>query len=617
MSSNKSLINIREDGTVDGRIDGYDQFNYIPSASSSNVKPIVIDSTLSEIAITRNAPLNDGLGTTAVERVLINPVTEQLLTGTVYGNFSMNEQVFQSVITPVLVNGLQLNGVTADEYLPTVGSIGATGEFLGKKAAEFKGSYLDTNTKAAGIRLPSFSSTSFPYMLIEGFMYLEQEPSDNYDPILITRSTDGVSNTTQDSFRLEYDTSANQLQFHFSPASYSGSGYSNVVNVSPVSGVTLDQWHHFAITYLNQGGSAAVMTYWNGTRLFTATGFTGNIKNSSGFVCVGSGASGDKPYKGWLDDIMISAGATTTALRSFQPGATAPVPTDAISSGDYTVYLLSMNGPKGSSIFPCDTQEKVMSTVTYVDRFNGVIGAGNIVRVDDSIVGLSLFSGVCSGHEKTGVCGAAYAFGYNSGAAMYVNNVDHLQPTLVASQRVRNTMVDLTVAYLLGATAMRGFSGASGDFPKLFSRNWGGDTFTFLPVQANIANIRSIYDNIVINGRTANYNISDFEGNVYSMATADIKNLYSDIVSYHSTAVLTGTGIKSAIQGATTAENLNKIAGFTGEGFAVKIAPSIDEVGVLFISPKARATKKTTVPETKYIKDGGKGGLGDEGPLGG
>jgi hypothetical protein len=178
-------------------------------------------------------------------------------------------------------------------------------------------------------------------------------------------------------------------------------------------------------------------------------------------------------------------------------------------------------------------------------------------------------------------------------------------------------MVDLTVAYLLGATAMRGFSGASGDFPKLFSRNWGGDTFTFLPVQANIANIRSIYDNIVINGRTANYNISDFEGNVYSMATADIKNLYSDIVSYHSTAVLTGTGIKSAIQGATTAENLNKIAGFTGEGFAVKIAPSIDEVGVLFISPKARATKKTTVPETKYIKDGGKGGLGDEGPLGG
>lgn len=615
--SNKSLINIREDGTVDGRIDGYDQFNYIPSASSSNVKPIVIDSTLSEIAITRNAPLNDGLGTTAVERVLINPVTEQLLTGTVYGNFSMNEQVFQSVITPVLINGLQLNGVTADEYLPTVGSIGATGEFLGKKAAEFKGSYLDTNTKAAGIRLPSFSSTSFPYMLLEGFMYLEQEPSDNYDPILITRSTDGVSNTTQDSFRLEYDTSANQLQFHFSPASYSGSGYSNVVNVSPVNGVTLDQWHHFAIAYMNQGGSAAVMTYWNGTRLFTATGLSGNIKNSSGFVCVGSGASGDKPYKGWLDDIMISAGGTTTALRSFQPGATAPVPTDAISSGDYTVYFLSMNGPQGSSIFPCDTQEKVMSTVTYVDRFNGVIGAGNLVRVDDSIVGLSLFPGVCSGHELTGISSAGYAFGYNSGAAMYVNGVENLQPTLTEAQRIRSTMVDLTVAYLLGATAMRGFSGSSGDFPKLFSRNWGGNTFTFLPVQANIANIRSIYDNIVINGRTANYNITDFAGNVYSMATADIKNLYSDIVSYHSSAVLAGNEIKNSIQGAGTVENLNKISGFTSEGFAVKIAPTIDQVGVLFISPKARATKKTTIPETKYIKGQLTVQLLDDGFLGG
>jgi hypothetical protein len=245
-----------------------------------------------------------------------------------------------------------------------------------------------------------------------------------------------------------------------------------------------------------------------------------------------------------------------------------------------------------------------MSTVTYVDRFNGVVGAGNLVRVDDSITGLSLFAGVCSGHERTGISGAAYLFGYNTGAAMYVNNVENLQPTLTQAQRIRSTMVDLTVSYLLGATAMRGFSGASGDFPRLFSRNWGGDTFTFLPVQANIANIRSIYDNIIINGKNVNYNITDFEGNVYSMATADIKNLYSDIVSYHSTAVLTGNTIKNEIQSAGTIENLNTIAGFTGEGFAVKIAPTIDEVGVLFISPKARATKKTTIPETKYIKGG-------------
>jgi hypothetical protein len=615
MSSNKSLVYLNEDGTVAARIDGYDQYNYIPSASSSAVKPLVIDSSISEIAVTRNVPLNDGLGTTAIERMLINPVTEQLLTGTVYGNFSMNEQVFQSTVTPVLINGLQLNGVTADEYLPTVGSIGATGSFLGKKAAQFKGSYLDTNTKAAGIRLPSFSSTSFPYMLIEGFMYLEEEPSDNYDPIIITRSTDGVTTSTNDSFRLEYDTSSNQLQFHFSPASYSGVGYSNVVNVSPVSGVTLDQWHHFAITYLNQGGSASVLTYWNGTRLFTATGLSGNIKNSSGFVCVGSGVCGDRPYKGWLDDIMISAGGVTTALRSFQPGLTAPVPTDAISAGDYTVYLLSMNGPSKTSIFPCDNQEKVMSSVTYNDRFNGVIGVGNISRVEDSVTGLTLFGGVCSGHEITGVCSAAYVFGYNSGAAMYVNSVEQMQPTLVASQRIRTTMVDLTVAYLLGATAMRGYSGASGDFPKLFSRNWGGSTFTFLPVQSNVASIRSIYDDITINGKTANYNIADFEGNVYSMATADIKNLYSDIVSYHSIAVVTGMYIKNSVQGATTSESLNKISGFTSEAFAVKIAPTIDDVGVLYISPKARATKKTTIPETKYIKNN-KPGLGEESPLG-
>lgn len=612
MGSNKSLINIREDGIVDGRKDGYDQYNYIPDASSSAVKPIIVDSDLPEIPITRNVPLNDGLGTVAIERVMINPLTEQTLFGTVYGSFSMNEQVFQSTITPVLINGLQLNGVSADEYLPTVGSIGATGSFLGKKAAQFKGSYLDTNTKAAGLRLPSFSSTSFPYMLIEGFMYLEEEPSDNYDPILITRSSDGVSASTQDSFRLEYDTSSNQLQFHFSPASYSGVGFSNVVNVSPVNGVSLDRWHHFAITYINQGNSAAVMTYWNGTRLFTASGFTGNIKNSSSPVCVGCGTQGDRPYKGWLDDVMISAGGITTALRSFQPGATAPVPTDAISSGDYTVYLLSMNGPDRSSIFPCDNEEKVMSTVSYVDRFNGVVGVANLVRVEDSVTGLTLFDGVSAGHAVSGTS-AAYVFGYNSGAAMAVSEIAQVAVALPQVQKIRKNLADFTVSYILGSTAMRGFSGASGDFPKLFSRNWGGNTFSFLPVQAEIASIRSIYDDIIINGRTGTYSIADFEGNVYSMATADVKNLYSDIVSYHSTAVVTGIGVNAAIAGATTAAALNSLQGLSSEGFATKIAPSIDQVGVLYISPKARATKKTTKPETKYIPGKGGDGLLDPG----
>lgn len=601
MSSNKSLVNIREDGTVSGRIDGYDQFNYIPSASSSNVKPLVIDSTIPEIAVSRTVALNDGLGSTASERVLINPLTEQLVSGTVYGNFTLNEQVFQSTITAELINGLQLNGISADEYLPTVGTIGATGIFLGKKAAQFKGSYLDTDTKAAGIKLPAFSTASFPYLLVEGFLYFDSEPSDNYDPIIITRSADGVSSTTQDSFRLEYDASANQIQFHYSTASYAGSGFENIINVSPTNGVTLQQWHHFAITYLNQGGSAAAMTYWNGTRLFSTTGLSGNIKNSTANLCVGCGSSGDKPFKGWLDDVMISAGGITTALRSFQPGATAPVPSDPLSSGDYTVYHLSMNGPMGSSIFPCDNEEKVMSSLSYVDRFNGVVGVANITRVENSVTGLTLFEGVCSGHDVSGAS-AGYLFGYDSGAAVIVGQVEQLK-TFTERKQVRSNLADFTVSYLLGATTMIGASGASGDFPRFFSRNWGGTTYTFLPTQANVANIRTIYDDIVINGRTGSYTISDFAGNLYVVATADIKNLYSDIVSYHTTAVITGTAIKNAIAGATTSQNLNKIAGFTSEGVAVKIAPTVDSVGVLFISTKARATKKTSIPETKYIKN--------------
>lgn len=601
MTNIKSLINIKEDGTVDGRIDGYDPYNYIPAASSAAAKPLVIDATLPEIPVTRNVPLNDGLGTVAVERVVINPLTEQLLSGNVYGTFTLNEQAFQSMITPTLINGLQLNGVSANEYLPTVGTIGFTGSYLGKKAAQFKGSYLDTNTKAAGIRLPAFSTTNFPYFLLEGFVYLESQPSSNYDPIIITRSANGTVNNSQDSFRLEYDTSANQIQFHFSPESYKTSaGYANVINVSPSGGVTLNQWHHFAITYLNSGGSASVFTYWNGIRLFTVSGLSGNIRNSTASVCVGSGVSGDRPFKGWLDDIMISAGGITTALRSFQPGETAPVPNSPLSSGDYTVYHLSMNGPMGTSIFPCDNQEKIISSVSYVDRFNGVVGTANTVRVQDSITGLTLFEGVCSGHDVSGAS-AAYVFGYDSGAAMIVTNVNQLK-TLNESKQVRSNLADFTVSYLLGATAMRGICGSPGDFPKLFSRNWGGLTFTFLPTQANVANIRTIYDDIVINGRTGSYTIADFEGNLYSVVTADIKNLYSDVVSYHSSAVVTASAIKNTIAGATTSQNLNKIVGFTSEGYAAKIAPTVNSVGILYISPKARASKKTNTPELKFLK---------------
>jgi hypothetical protein len=97
-----------------------------------------------------------------------------------------------------------------------------------------------------------------------------QSTPTGYDHIILTRSADGVNNSTNDSFRLEYDTSSNQIQFHYSDSSYASAGYRGIVNVSP-SGITLNEWNHFAIAWSTQGGSAAIKTYWNGTSLYSAS----------------------------------------------------------------------------------------------------------------------------------------------------------------------------------------------------------------------------------------------------------------------------------------------------------------------------------------------------------
>lgn len=611
---NKKLLILGSDGRVVQTINGYDIYSFNPVSFSQNVTPLVVDQGLNSTVVNAGFLLPDG--TTGTQPTEISPVTEQLVTGSVTGTFALNEQVYQSQYIPQIVNNLVLNGTTATEYNPTVGSIGVSGPELGNRAAKFYGSYLDLNTKAAGIKLPSFSTTSTPYFLISGFAYFESTPSGAYDPILVTRTQDGVNNSTNDSFRLEYDNSSASIQFHFATSNTSSAGLPYILNVCPANGVTMNEWHQFAVAYSNQGGSACASSYWNGVRYNQYTGISGSIRTSTAPLMLGSGVSGDKPLKGWLEHIMISAGGSTLALREFTHGATAPTDPEAQTAGDYTIYALSMNGPLGSSLFPCSNTKRVVGSASFVDQYTNTVGVSNIIRENTSVHGVTLFTGVNGGFTGSDSSGnAGFLFGNDSGACMNISSVTSTISTVEDGRKIRGSLIDHTIAFLTGSTMMRGTCASPADFPTLFagpSGSFSGRTFSFLPIYANVSALRSIYDDIIIFGRTLSYNLSDFEGNMYVFSTGGVKNLYSDVVAYHSNAYSLGSAVKSTIASTPTLTALTSISGISAEGAVRKLAPQITNNAYLYLDGKSRISKKTAVPEKSVAED-----LGDSGPLGG
>ena len=611
----KNLIRIDENGTATTLATGYSVIGFDPSVYGNNV--FIVDSDISSPVSLGTAPqatavlpffstpisvgsgvssfsINSDLQQTssvASASVVVFPLAEQKIDGTGYGTFTPTELVFQSTIQPTVINYLSLGGVTATDYNPTIGTIGATGSFLGSRAAQFKGSYLDTDTVAAGLSLPGF--TSAEYFLVSGWLYMESSPTSAYDPIVITRSPDGVSGSTSDSFRLEYDYSSSRFQFHFSTnANTTSSGFDHTMNASPV-GVTLNEWHHFAVAYTNAGSSAAVSSYWNGNRVQKYTGATGTIRNTNSSVYVGCGGSGKKPFKGWIDDLVVSTGTTLEALRGFQHGSTAPVPSVHQDAGFYTVYYLSMDGPLGTSLFPCDTTNKMCSNVAA--QTGSLYVYGNI-GVTSSRMWTPALSGVCGGHAPHGAS-AGYIFGYDSGACWVPSAVTELSSGLTAAKQYKKDLADYTLRYYLGLT-MYGISGASGDFKNLFSGSTYPSSFVYTPLESNLNYLKNIYDSIVVAGSTANISIADANGIYYTFATAAAVNLYKDVLAYFNGAVSQFTTVNSTIDSQASFTTLKLISGPTGSALVSKLAATGNES--LFISPISTVTKTNRSPENYW-----------------
>lgn len=605
--STKKQVFLNKNGEVIQTNLAFDLSSYDLSGYT-NRQNLVVDQTLPDVNVsyseTQSVPGADGTsGQTSrvsTKTVQVNPLTEQILTGTVNGFFETNEQVFQSTITPTIVNNYAVAGICLGTFIPSIGSIGVCGG-IGVRAGKFKGTALDSaGQKAAGILLPPFTtSASTPYFMLEGWVYLESEPSNNYDPILVTRSADGVNASTNDSFRLEYDSGNNQFVFHFADSSNGSSGYNvSNLNVCPVDGATLNQWHHFAVMWGRTGGATACMAYWNGA-FYGSIAVTGHLRNSTSPVMVGSGRSGDYPFKGWMEDVHMRMGGVSLALGDYAlMGATAPVVYEQDYAGDYTVYLLSMNGPQDTSLFPVDNLCRVTGTISFRDESNGVIGTSLVCREDSDVLGLTLFDGVCGGFTASGGT-AAYLFGYNSGGCMVVSSVQQIQG-LSGNKDVRRNASDYTSYYLFGVTTMQGSTTNREDFPYLFAGGWsGGNTFSFLPIQSNVNWLRNLYDNIVVAGYTGNTVIGDYNGTQFNFITADVKNLYSDVVAYQSAVNQLRTSLNASVTGSSTHSGLRAVLGVSAHALR-KIVPTVGQIGSVYVTPKAKISG-TATPEGKNL----------------
>jgi hypothetical protein len=448
----------------------------------------------------------------------IAAVSEQVLSGSAYGVFNANEICFQSNITPEVFNFYAVNGVTVAEYTPTVGSIGAsTTTIAGQRALKFKGTYQDIpSVRAGGLKVPGgYSLSACPYHLVSGHIYLDQSLPSAYDPVLFSLCRSITAGSTQDSYAMVYENGSSRLKFNFSTSADSSSGFVNSMNASPV-GITLNQWHHVASAFYYDGVSASVATYFNGSRVATiSAASSGYLRSTNEPFCMGSDQYGNHPWRGWVDDWIISGGNTLAALRGFTQGTGASLPIRHQEAGDYTVAYLSMDGPAGTSFVPCDRGRRVAACVDGFDRF------GNL----------------------------------------YVSSVE---------------VDDFSVH---------------------------GYTFTFKPSQDQINQIKYLYDDITINGRTASYFLEDTSGNLFTFSTGGIKALYTDIVDYHAIALSSANSLKTRISGSTQSAQLKRIDGITNEQMVFKLAAFADKNSSVYISTKSKLTGSFREPETVLLTD--------------
>jgi hypothetical protein len=568
-----------------------------------------IDPATGEPRIFAGIPPAAGSTTIAAQynTVELPNISEQKLAGTPYGTLLPGEVVFQSNRRAEVFNNYTVNGNVVSEYTPVIGTVGAcSGTVVGINALQLKGTYLDLPAIAAGgLRVPGgYSLENCNYHLISGHLYLQSGLPSSYDPVLCCVCESITAGSSMDAYAVVYDNTSSRLQFKWTTnASPTYSGFEHSVNASP-QGITLNQWHHLAVAYYFDGVSTSVATFFNGTIVASSSGNSAKLRTTNRPFCIGSDQYGNRPFRGWVDDWIVSGGATLDALRGFTFSGGATVPSQRQDSGDYTVFYLSMDGPSGTTFAPCDTDRKIVAVLDVQD-VEGNCYVSMVEREDGSTHGVPLYSGICGGFQISGVCGSSFLFGYKSAAALKVNSVEQLLTIdEERSQRERNS--DLSYRLLLGGSRMYGTLGKTGDFSSLLllaGTGFSGGTFTFIPVQTNINALQYLRDDIVNNNLNGTYYLQDSYGTAFSFNTAGVKALYADVLRYHSSSSNSNSYLKTTLQASSDFSVLKATRGYTTDQLLFKLSALADKNPVVYISAVSKITGKYINPERARYTD--------------
>lgn len=464
-----------------------------------------------------------------------------------YGLYQFDEPIEQSVTRPGV-------GVGAANSKPIHDT---TKKKFGISSAKFYGNMGVVGTTGGRITLPGLtvpSATQNIFIMDMFFNVTTGDLNPAANQTLISKRPEPTGGSTIDNeFLLYFDGGAGKLRFSFLQTGQTGA-FSNTFDIATISAITLDEWHHVAIT--NRGGSY-MNGYFNGNRTGTAGAVT--LYPGGSTYSIGGDVLGSNAFMGNVDNlrIIIAASGGATGYEAYYSGSTYPVPTaeSDLSDNGEVRYLCTFNGVQGSSLFVTRTPSRA---------------AGKASRWDNDgrlFVRAATAYGTCDGFTASADYG--YPHGMSSGAAWVPATIDSTGLTLSSSKQIQEDATDYNFITVLQTplAGSGGYSGSNNPFVRLFgfTGNSGGnvnfygptgatqDYFSIVPAKeviTSLANWVTAYTIGAAIGLT--YAMTDVGGTLHSFTRNDTKNLYMDLYGWYNRREQELGDTKALIKAATT-----------------------------------------------------------------
>lgn len=216
-------------------------------------------------------------------------------------------------------------------------------------------------------------------------------------------------------WKIGYDSSAGFLQFAWQTYGTSA-GYNRSQNIVSTAGMTLNQWHHVAVSMVRNATVSVgylLSGYFNGINVFSqgVTLLETPEVRYDNPLYIGNNPQGTESYEGYIDSLrMIHSGVTTGIFGStgygFLPygSGSLGVPTLQGFDRDSSVaFTMNFNGPDGSNVFFAESTEYIAGSVIAKSEFglgpSGPLSVGyvdigvfDVVRYSKNSVGPTAYS---------------------------------------------------------------------------------------------------------------------------------------------------------------------------------------------------------------------------------